>query len=324
MSAILRRSASAAAVAMLLAAGCGGHDGAERPGGKPAADAAASSSTRVVLTPEAIRQAGIATEVTHRSPFAATLSLPAKLSPTPETPEELEARLAYQDSNARFQKAAAEFQRLKKLASENVAAAKTVQEAQMEYAQAEVERRRAQGALQNLGIGAPSPAFPHADIWALAQVYEAQVPDVKPEAEAWIAVESAPGEQFSGRVLSLARFLRPETRTFTARVAVKDPRHRLRPQETATVEVKTSERQSFSVPASALLYEGTDQILFVKTPQGFEKRRVRVGPRQGGRVEVLEGISEGDEVVTQGAQALLGELFKTTIPGEGDESDEGD
>jgi multidrug efflux pump subunit AcrA (membrane-fusion protein) len=62
----------------------------------------------------------------------------------------------------------------------------------------------------------------------------------------------------------------------------------------------------------------------VKTPEGFEKRRVRVGPRQGGRVEVLEGISEGDEVVTQGAQALLGELFKTTIPGEGDESDEGD
>jgi multidrug efflux pump subunit AcrA (membrane-fusion protein) len=62
----------------------------------------------------------------------------------------------------------------------------------------------------------------------------------------------------------------------------------------------------------------------VKTPEGFEKRRVRVGPRQGGRVEVLEGISEGDEVVTTGAQALLGELFKTTIPGEGDESGEGD
>jgi multidrug efflux pump subunit AcrA (membrane-fusion protein) len=320
MSTVLRRSAPAAIAAILLVAGC---SGGERPAAK---QAAAANPSRVVLTPEATRQAGIVTEVTHRSPFAATLSLPAKLSPTPETPEELEARLAYQESNARFQKAAAAFQRLKKLASENVAAAKTVQEAQMEYAQAEVERRRTQAALQNLGLGmgASTPTFPRADIWALADVYEAQVPNVKPQAEAWIAVESFPGEQFSGKVVALARFLRPLTRTFTARVAVQDPRHLLHPQETATVEVKTSERESLSVPASSLLYEGTDRILFVKRTDGFEKRRVQVGPRHEGRVEILEGISEGDEVVTQGAQALLGELFKATIPGEGDESDGGD
>jgi hypothetical protein len=315
---IFSGAAPALMVAVLLAAaGCGEREAPER---KPApastaGAAAASNPNRVVLSEEALRLAGIITEGIRRAPFATALALPARLSPVPETPEELEARLAFEEADARFQHASTELQRVRTLAAENVAASKSVQAAQTEFAQAGLERRRAETALSNLGMaGAHPDSYPGADFWALADVYESQVPDVKPGARAWVRVESWPDESFPARVLSLARFLRPQTRTLTARIAIQDPRHRLRAQETATVEVQVSEKEALSVPSAALLYEGTERVLFVKRGGGFEKLRVKVGPEQAGRAEILEGLSDGDEVVIRGAQILLGELFKSQIP----------
>jgi len=322
MKAAFRPAASAAILALLLmTAGCGESGAPKRYSSRPAPAAggpADSGPARVVLTAEAIRQAGIVTEVIHRAPLALTLSLPARLSPVPETPEEVEARLSFEEADARFQHASAELQRVKKLAAENVAASKAVQAAQTEYAQAGVERRRSEAALRNLGMEGPrAGAFPAADFWALADVYESQVRDVNPGARAWVRVESFPGESFPARVVSLARFLRPQTRTLTARIAIQDSRRLLRAQETATVAVQVSERDTLSVPSHALLYEGMERVLFLKRGDGFEKTRVEVGPEQAGRAEILEGIADGDEVVIRGAQNLLGELFKTRIPGPG-------
>ena len=65
--------------------------------------------------------------------------------------------------------------------------------------------------------------------------------------------------------------------------------------------------------------------MFVKRGDDFEKVRVRVGAEQAGRAEILEGLADGDEVVTRGAQVLLGEMLKTRIPigeEEGEEKDE--
>jgi Cu(I)/Ag(I) efflux system membrane fusion protein len=79
-----------------------------------------------------------------------------------------------------------------------------------------------------------------------------------------------------------------------------------------------ADRTALSVPVSALLYEGTERVLFVKRGEGFAKIRVKVGAQQAGRAEILEGIADGDEVVTRGAQLLFGELFRSGIPSEAD------
>jgi hypothetical protein len=293
----------------------------------PAADAApagvARGAGRVTLTPEAVRQAGIAIETIHQAPFAVTLSLACRLSPSAETPEEVEARLNFQATEARFRRASAEVERVRKLFSQDVVSAKAVQTAETESAEARVERQRALTALNNLGMDAVhQESFPAADIWALAEIYEPQVSQVKPGTPAWIHVETFSGESFPGRVVSLARFLKPQTRTLSVRIAVQDPRHGLRPQEIGTAEVQTSVRLALSVPASALLYEGTERVLFVRRADFFEKVRVVVGAEQAGRAEILEGLVDGDEVVVRGAQILFGEMFRTRIPSGEEEKDE--
>jgi hypothetical protein len=318
----------AALTAALLSTACG-------RAGRPDADeapavpvAAPRAAARVVLTPEAIRQAGIATEIIRAAPFAATLSLPARLSPQPETPEEMEARLTFRAAAARYRRASSEVERVRKLAADNVASSKAVQTAEEEFAQAQVEQLRAETSLRNQGIdgAAESAAYPAADIWALAEAYEPQVMQLRPGARAWVRVESFPDEPFAARVVSLARSLKSQTRTLTVRIAVVDPKRRLRPQEPATADVEISEHAALSVPTPALLYEGNGQVLFRKVGAGggagFEKVRVRVGARSGGRAEILAGIADGDEVVIRGAQTLLGETLRSGIPGEGDE--EGD
>jgi len=301
-------------LACLLLARCGDKDEEER---QASAHQQTADPNHLEMSDEAAAQAGIVTEILHAAPFAVTLSLPARLSPLPETPDEVEARLRYRTAAQRLQLASAQVERLRKLSA--VVAAKSVAEAETELAQARVEQQRADAEARNLGIDPThSPSFPSATIWALADLYDPQVPQVKADARAWVRVESFPSEAFAGRVVGLSHGVNPQTRTLTARVAVDDPRHLLRPQEPARVEVEVEQKQALSVPERSVLFEGTQRIVFVKSPGGFTKTRVRAGGAQEGRVEILDGLKEGDVVVTEGAQLLLGEMSKTRIPSEED------
>lgn len=321
----IERRGVAAIILCLLLAGCRAaadrDDAAERapaaaPAGAASTGGPAGDASLVSLSPEARRQAGIATEVEHPQPFALTLSLLARLSPVAETPEEMEARLAFRAAEARDRRAQQELDRTRKLASDNVVAAKMVQAAEADVAQSRLERARAEAALRNLGLdGGHEPVEPTADLWALADLYGAQASQVTPGAAAFIRVESLPGEVFTGKVVSLARFLKPQTRTLTVRIAIRDPRHRLRPQDIAAAEIQVAEKTALSVPDAAVLYEGTERVLFVEGDGGFRKRRVQVGAQQGGRSEILAGLADGDTVVTRGAQFLLGEQYRIGNPG---------
>jgi cobalt-zinc-cadmium efflux system membrane fusion protein len=291
--------------------------GAEPDSEPKASSEAVTDPNRVTMSDQAAAEAGIVTQVLHPAPFAETLALPARLSPLAETPEEVEARLRYQSAAQRLHLASAQVERLHKLTS--VVAAKSVAEAEAELAQARVEQQRADAEARNLGIDpTQKPSLPPAAIWALADLYDAQVPRVKVGAKAWVRVESFPSESFPGRVAGLTRAVNRQTRTLTARVAVDDPQHRLRPQEPARVEVEVEQKEALSLPERSVLFEGTARIVFVKTPGGFTRTRVHVGGSQAGRVEILDGVKEGDAVVTAGAQLLLGELSKTRMPQEED------
>lgn len=270
----------------------------------------------VKLDADALRNADLQTETIHPAPFAVTLSVPARLNPTPETPDEVEARLAYRSAEAIHRREAADLERLRRLSSDNVVSSKSVQAAEAAFAQASIDKQRAETTLRNLGLDAThAEVFPAADLWALADVYDAQVPRVKPGARAFIRVESFPGETFEGKVVSLAAFLKPQTRTLTVRIAVRDRRHRLRPQEPATAEIQVSERPALTVPASALLYDGSERVVFIRRGEGvFEEVRVKVGGELAGRAEIIEGLAEGDAVITRNAQLLLGEALKRNIP----------
>jgi HlyD family secretion protein len=312
--------------AMAALAACRGaaerEKGAAEAVGTPAGGAArgapapAAAIVHVALDADAQRLAGVQTEVVEAKPFARTLVLPARISPVAETEDEIEARLAFRSAVTRERRATQELERERKLAAGNVVAAKALQAAEAEAAQATLERTRAETALRKLGLDpGHETASPVADVWALADLFGPQAPLVTPGSAAVITAESRPGESFRAKVSSLAHFLDPRTRTLTARLAVDDPGHRLRAQETVVATITLDEHPALSVPDEAVLYEGTDRVLFVAKDGGFDKRTVQVGARQGGRTEITAGLAAGDAVVTRGAQFLLGELSKVREPG---------
>jgi hypothetical protein len=302
----------AACVLTLVVPACrrGGDD--DRDAKAAAGEPPAPAPGLVHVSPEAERLAEIETEVAAAAPFAVGVTVPCRLSPTPETPEEIEARLDFQAAKAREVRTAAELERLRGLQAREVAAAKAVQAAEADAAQAQVDARRAEAALERLGLGSdPAPPRRAADIWALAEIDEAHAAAIAPGNTASIEVESIPEVRFRGRVVALARFVKPQTRTLTGRIAVDDPKRRLRPQSLGTATIEVASRQALTVPTAALLYADAGRILFVRRPAGYERVDVQVGAETGGRSEILSGIEPGDAVVVRGAGRLWGEWLKT-------------
>ena len=80
------------------------------------------------------------------------------------------------------------------------------------------------------------------------------------------------------------------------------------PTKTEPVQMRqTADGQSLAVPESAVVEEGTDHVVFVQLAgETFQERRLELGDRADGFVQVLLGLAEDDRVVTKGAQAIAG------------------
>jgi len=302
-------------------------DHADHAAAPAAAGAGKKALKGIALTPDAERAAGIETEVVQPGPFAVGVTVPCHLSPAAETPEEIQARLDYQAAKAREVRAATELERLRGLLAREVVAAKAVQAAEAEAEEAKVDTQRAEAVLDRLGLP-PEGRSAHgaADIWALAEIDEAHVSEVSAGNTAWITVESLPEARFRGRVVALARFVKPQTRTLTGRIAVVDPKHALRPQSLGTATIEVSDREALSVPTAALLYADAGRILFVRKEGGYVRADVKVGAESAGRSEILSGLEPGATVVVRGASRLWGEWLKARqgLAGDDEEAAGGD
>lgn len=110
---------------------------------------------------------------------------------------------------------------------------------------------------------------------------------------------------FEGRVSYVATEVDPVTRAVLVRALLPNPGGLLRPGLLMTVALEKSPREALVVPESALIPRGRDNDVMVVDGQGeVGVRRVRLGARLPGRVEVLEGVAEGERVVTHGAFRL--------------------
>jgi membrane fusion protein (multidrug efflux system) len=116
------------------------------------------------------------------------------------------------------------------------------------------------------------------------------------------AVSAAwPGAPFRGTIHTIDPVVDPATRAVTVRARLPNPDRRLRPGMMLTVGIETAPRLSLSVPELAIVGEGERRFVFV-LGEGNRARRteVRTGIRSGGRVEILEGLSPGQRVITEG------------------------
>jgi membrane fusion protein, copper/silver efflux system len=141
----------------------------------------------------------------------------------------------------------------------------------------------------------------HAHLWVIADVAESDLPAIKIGTRATVTVRAYPAQPIEGAVTFIYPELRTETRTARVRIESPNPDRRLKVDMYTDVvfQAGASEEPAVAVPASAVIDSGTRQIVLVAKGEGrFEPRAVKLGRRGDGYVEVLDGVSKGEDVVT--------------------------
>jgi Cu(I)/Ag(I) efflux system membrane fusion protein len=102
---------------------------------------------------------------------------------------------------------------------------------------------------------------------------------------------------------AVAQFIDPivntETRTAKVRFELANPGERLKPGMFMNLELKVPLGTRLAVPNDAVLETGERDVIFIHLGGGrLEWRRIRLGLRADDWVEILEGVSEGDHIIT--------------------------
>jgi cobalt-zinc-cadmium efflux system membrane fusion protein len=168
-----------------------------------------------------------------------------------------------------------------------------------------VERNATVGA----SVGTDTNLFKIIDlsrVWIDADVFEKDLPRVRPGQEVKLKVTAFPESTFSGKVILINSVVDPDTRTVKVRTEVANPDGRLKPDMFANVQIVTDvNRAAISIPQSAVLNDEGKTIVFVAEGNGYKKRQVQAGIRNNDRVEIVDGLSAGDKVVVKGNYLLL-------------------
>jgi Cu(I)/Ag(I) efflux system membrane fusion protein len=161
------------------------------------------------------------------------------------------------------------------------------------------------GARQGAEVQPGAMLFQLADlqsVWVTAEVPETQAAWLKAGDRAQIEVPALPGERFEGQVDYLYPELTQATRTLKVRVVVKNPHKHLRPGMFAAAHFQSmTQTQALTVPSEAVIKTGMRSfVILADDDTHFRPTRVRVGAEQGGRSEILEGLTLGQSVVASG------------------------
>ena len=149
---------------------------------------------------------------------------------------------------------------------------------------------------------AGQPLFRLADmtsVWALVDVSERDYGRLRPSQTVTLRARALPGRSFSGKVSLVYPQINRETRTVRVRIELPNPDLALRPDMYVEADISVGAGgRVVTVPDSAVIDSGNRQVVIIDKGEGrFEPREVRMGQRGGGRVEIREGVAEGDQVV---------------------------
>jgi HlyD family secretion protein len=140
------------------------------------------------------------------------------------------------------------------------------------------------------------------------------------------ATITGPEGVLPGKVTVVSPAVDPNTTTVEVWVQADNPNEKMKPGGTVRVSIRADLIQdTLLVPASALLNsdEGGEKVMVVGKDSKAHERKVTVGIREGNRVQILGGVTEGEKVVTSGGLGLE-DKAKVTIKSEEDEDDDAD
>lgn len=152
-------------------------------------------------------------------------------------------------------------------------------------------------------------------VWVEAEVFEADLELVRVGMSADITLPYLPGRTYPATVEYVYPYLEGKSRTGRIRLSLENPDGELKPDMYTQVALKADLGNRLSVPEEAIIVAGESRVVFVDLGGGRLKPvRIKAGRNAQGFVEVLEGLSAGDSVVTSGNFLIASETrLKTGI-----------
>lgn len=152
-------------------------------------------------------------------------------------------------------------------------------------------------------------------VWVVLDAYESDLSWIKEGSTVNFTVPGIPGKEFTANVQFVTPVLDASTRAVQVRAEVSNPGNQLKPGMFANARIKTSTKSAarenaLAIQRTAVLWTGKRSVAYVKVADreapAFEMREITLGPRVGDMYIIELGLSEGEQVVTNGVFAVDG------------------
>jgi cobalt-zinc-cadmium efflux system membrane fusion protein len=156
------------------------------------------------------------------------------------------------------------------------------------------------------------------ELWFLGRVFEKDLGRLQLSADAEVELNAYPKERFHGVVEYIGQKVDPVARTVTARIRVRNRASLLRVGLFGSAYVSTNEERgrqtTLVVPREAITEIAGKPVVFVKHADGdFELHELTLGDAASGKVQVMAGLQEGEQVVAHGVFTLKSAVLKSTF-----------
>lgn len=330
------------AVSAAMLASCGGGDATQKKGREaPLVTVAAVQSTRFVERIDAVGTARANEQVTLTAPVTerilrlnfedgAYVSRGQVIAVLAQGQES--AQLA--QASARSREARQQLDRLEELRKRGFATRSAVDAQQALVSEASGQAAEARASigdrvvrapfggwvsLRNISAGAVVSAG--TEIATVSDVSRIKLDFAVPETllgqiapgQTFVATAAAyPDQPFRGTIATIDPVLNPQTRAATVRAVLANGDRKLKPGMLLTVAIEAQARTSLAVPELAVLGEGERSFVFTAQDGKAKRVQVRTGLRQNGMVEIVDGLTPGTRVVTEGVVKIAdGQQIRT-------------
>jgi len=126
---------------------------------------------------------------------------------------------------------------------------------------------------------------------------------LKPGLKAEIT-SSAFDKVFKGNIETISSRIDPSTRSILTRVIVDNSKFEIIPGQLMTVKIIYEETNEIGVPESAVTIQGETAFVYIVNNEIAEKKDIKIGKRNFGKVSIISGINEGDLVISEGVSKV--------------------
>ena len=136
------------------------------------------------------------------------------------------------------------------------------------------------------------------------KIPESYVGILKPGLKAEITSSAFSGKIFKGNVSSISSRIDPSTRSILARISVNNKKFEIIPGQLMNVKIIYDEINQIGVPESSVTIQGSTSFVYIVKNNTAEKRNIKIGNRNFGKISIESGIQEGDLVISEGVSKV--------------------